>query len=172
MTRPVNEAAVRLAHVADQNGMWVHDVVRFEDLLQEADLDGKCVTRELVEEAHQLMMDGLGRLQRIIRKWNGDVNAQDNKDVNVVVLPRKKPVRAKGNVKPKIFGFSVTAVLRWMGANGWDFDDAAIAVETITVTKLSDVTIRLQLKAGRDGKRGAPADISPSQAKQLRAAAE
>lgn len=174
-TQP-NAVAVKLAHAADQEGLWAKDAARFEDVLVEYNIDPSNITDAIIREAHGLMMDGLARLQRMIRKMN--LEREGIKDVIIDVDNaeakidgRKKPQRKSGQKRVKLFGFSVTAVLRWMGANDWTFDDAAIAVETLTMTKVSDVTIRLQLKAGREGKRGAPANISKSQAKQLREAA-
>ena len=87
---------------------------------------------------------------------------------------KKKPVRVK------VFGYSVTSVLRWMGANGWEdrFEDAALAVCPLGDNyQISDWTIKLQLKAGAKmadpkdwntlNKKAKLAPITPDQAQQL-----
>ena len=74
--------------------------------------------------------------------WGG------SKEKKPLVPPKekKKPVRIK------VFGHPVTHVLKWMGANGWAdrFDDAALAICTVADNyKISDWTIKLQLRAGK-----------------------
>ncbi len=94
-------------------------------------------------------------------------------------VPESAPADpAKVNDKPKrqitraqIFGYPVTAVLRWMGVEGWSFADARAAINAFGAGGISDTTIRIQLPAGRKGDRGAPAPITKQQAAELKAAA-
>ncbi len=83
-------------------------------------------------------------------------------------IPNKSTKGTRKQVRAQVFGYSITAVLRWMGKEGWTFEDAAVVCATIGAAKIADVTIRLQLKAGKDGLRGPAAPITASQAKQLR----
>lgn len=81
-----------------------------------------------------------------------------------------------GSTQPKagrsqLFGFSATAVMRWMGANGWDFDKAWAAFAGMGVDDLSETTFKIQLRAGAKGERGEPAAVTAAQAKELEAAA-
>lgn len=78
--------------------------------------------------------------------------------------PKRQIVRAQ------IFGHAATAVIRWMGANGWTFDEARAALAEFGAAGISDTTVRIQLPAGKKGERGPAAPISEDQAKQLRAA--
>lgn len=79
------------------------------------------------------------------------------------------PVKTTRKVaRMQIMGHSATAVLRWMGKQGWGFEDAYLALSWEAPCPLADVTIRLQLKAGRDGERGPPAPITASQARTLK----
>ena len=111
--------------------------------------------------------------KRMYSEWYGRVvSGRATRKPTTTVKParvmKKKPVRAKA------FGYSVTAVLRWMGANGWHnrFEDAMIAICTISDNyEISDVTIRLQLKAGLEGKRGAAAPLTDAQGRALERAA-
>lgn len=65
-----------------------------------------------------------------------------------------------------LFGQSVTAVIRWMGKEGWTFAEAKEALERVKVS-IAEATIRAQLLAGRQGKRGAPAELSEKQVAEL-----
>ena len=68
------------------------------------------------------------------------------------IFPKKSPKEKKKPVRIKVFGHPVTHVLKWMGANGWAdrFDDAALAICTVADNyKISDWTIKLQLRAGK-----------------------
>lgn len=72
-----------------------------------------------------------------------------------------------GKPRTTIFGHPVTAVLRWMGKQGWTFDHAARAVSSFGAD-IAGGTIKIQLKAGRKGERGEPAAITPDQEKELK----
>jgi len=80
-----------------------------------------------------------------------------------------KTIEKRKICRAKIFNFPVTAVIRAMGAKGWDFTATLIAVTTLGAADISEVTVRLQLSAGRKGQRGTPADLSPSNWKTLKA---
>lgn len=109
----------------------------------------------------------VGEAERIWQGYQKPATRTAAVVAEVVAKPKRKstdkPVRAK------LLGYSITSVIRWMGAEGWEFDDV-VAVLTYgdDMVNLSDVTIRLQLKAGRDGSRGPAAPVTPAQAKQLR----
>lgn len=93
--------------------------------------------------------------------------------------PTKTPAKSTQqttNTAPKagrsqLFGYSATAVMRWMGANGWSFDKAMAAFTGMGVDDLSETTFKIQLRAGVKGERGDPAPVTDKQAKELEAAA-
>ncbi len=76
--------------------------------------------------------------------------------------PEKKP---RGSYD--LFGFPVTAVLRWMGKEGWTFHDARKVLDAYDLQEVADGTIRTQLGCGKRGERGEPAPLTPEQVKQL-----
>ena len=80
--------------------------------------------------------------------------------------PSERRGRAEGKKRTKLFEQPVTAVIRWMGADGWGFEDTKAVLKHFGVD-LADGTIRIQLKAGKNGERGAPASISPKQEREL-----
>ena len=166
MTNPTN--AQLLASLADSNGMWARDVVNFPLTLATAGLTQEDCSSEVIEEAHSIDRRALRQLQGRVSAHNAQFE-----EAPVVVEEFKPAAKRKATGKrAKIFGHSVTAVLRWMGKNDWSFDDAALAVEELGGKMIADVTVKIQLKAGKVGQRGAPANITPSQARQLRAAAQ
>ena len=71
---------------------------------------------------------------------------------------------AKSEDGKLVFGHKLTSVIRWMGKEGWKFDEARKAMDGLEIA-VADATIRCQLTAGKNGKRGNPAALSPAQAK-------
>jgi len=68
--------------------------------------------------------------------------------------------------RKRIFGFPITSVVRWMGKEGWTLDEARIAIRTLNCD-ITDSTLRTQLTAGKNGKRGEPAKLSISETEEL-----
>lgn len=65
-----------------------------------------------------------------------------------------------------LFGHSVTRVMKWMGKNDWQFHEAK-KVLTDRGFQIQESTIRGQLWCGKTGKYGDPAELKPSQIKEL-----
>jgi hypothetical protein len=66
-----------------------------------------------------------------------------------------------------LFGFPVSAVLRWMGKQGWTFGEARTVLNSLGLSAVADGTINAYLLAGRKGQRGDPADLLPADIQQL-----
>lgn len=60
-----------------------------------------------------------------------------------------------------------TAIVRWMGKEGFDFKQAKAALQNAGIT-VADATIKAQLAAGKKGLRGDPADLTPEQVSFLK----
>jgi hypothetical protein len=58
----------------------------------------------------------------------------------------------------ELFGFPVTAVLRFMGREGWTFADTRTALSKLGI-ECSDSTLRNQLRGGVKGDRGDPGRV-------------
>ncbi len=65
-----------------------------------------------------------------------------------------------------LFGHPVTAVIRWMGKNKFDFATARKALDDNGVA-CADATVKIQLRAGAKGERGEPAKITKEEAAKL-----
>lgn len=75
-----------------------------------------------------------------------------------------------GKQRVKVFGMSVTAVLRWMGADGWSMDKARKALTKLGLD-IGEQTITSQVYSGRDpdSPRGDVPELSKEQGEALRA---
>ena len=72
-----------------------------------------------------------------------------------------------GVSRSKIMGHTATSILRWLGHNGYAFDDAKKVCVAFKAEDMSDSTIRAQLSAGRKNKRGGPAKLSDDAIKTI-----
>ncbi len=70
----------------------------------------------------------------------------------------------KGGKRYDLFGYPITACIRWMASQAWSFEEARSALKELGL-EVSDSTIRAQLSGWK--KRGAPADLTEQQAEQL-----
>lgn len=70
----------------------------------------------------------------------------------------------------ELFGFPITAVLRWMGKNEWTKEEALKVVKHFKI-ECSPSTVGIQVKAGAKGERGEPANITAEQAGEMSAIA-
>ena len=74
---------------------------------------------------------------------------------------KKSPlIKPKGRKYGDLWGFKMTQVMRWMGKNGWDKKKATRCFESMGMDP-SPETINAQLRAGKKGERGKPADLKP-----------
>lgn len=69
--------------------------------------------------------------------------------------------------KGEMFGHAVTSVIRWMGKQGWTFEQAREALELHDCERVNDTTVKIQLAAGRKGDRGPAADLTEKQVSML-----
>lgn len=81
-------------------------------------------------------------------------------------IPAAQRAGAKGG-RYEVFGFPVTAVLRWMGKNDWKVKQARCVLDKMGLQAVATPTLQAQIGAGRNGQRGDPAALTPAQVKQL-----
>lgn len=80
---------------------------------------------------------------------------------------QEPPSKGKGGgTRISLFGFPVTAVIRWMGKDAWDYQDTKKALDKLQV-QVAEATIRAQLRAGVKGERGEPAKLSKADVQEL-----
>lgn len=81
--------------------------------------------------------------------------------------PKKTATR-----RAKIHGHSTTAILRWMGANGFTFEQARAALAHYgDANQISDVSVTMQVNDGSSGRFrfGTLVELTPAQAAELNA---
>lgn len=179
-TTTPNQTATILATVADSEGLHPMDVARFADLLAPFDLTPADVTPADITTASTMARSEMAAIRQRVNVLNGgqasDPVLSSTRRARPTATPTLAPKRKKTGKRAKIFGYAVTAVIRWCGANGWNLEDTALACLTLSGKDVSDVTLKLQLKAGAVGpennwnKRGAPADLTKAEIRQLKAA--
>ena len=160
-TAPMTTAQ-RLALAADRHSLWAKDAARFEDVRAEFDLAAEECTEDVIEEAERINRAKLRELQS---RLQGAV--ENAKTYQPATLTRRKPGK-----RATIFGYPATAVIRWMGKEGWDFEEAAIAIQSLTGKKVADATVRAALGHGRRGQRGEPAKLTAAQRRKVIAASK
>lgn len=173
MVRDITAALVTLA---DAEGMTPRGVSRHADLLAKADLTPGDITEGVLVDAYQRSIAATEALLRKARRHNdrfeGPVSDQEptaQADAGNVAVKVRKPVKRGKVTRGTIFGFAATAILRWMGAHNWEFEDAGVALAAYGLGSMSDSTIYIQLRAGKtgDATRGPVPELSKAQAKEL-----
>lgn len=115
-------------------------------------------TRVKIEAYADYLKDKSGELLKLIDKANKKLSKQID-----------ELAKEKENAPPattELFGHSVTAILKWMGKNSWEYDEAK-AVLIHHGFRLAESTIRGQLWCGRSGQFGKPAELEDDEVKQL-----
>lgn len=160
--------ARRLARLCDIYGMSAEQVVERTELLKEAGIYEERLTDDIIREANRLDRE----LMAAIRARIARVNAMQVR-LHPGTSQRDEPAAPSaqgggGDKRSKLFGYPITAVIRWMGQHEWEFKDAQFALEKLEID-VAPSTIRIQLRAGLvgDKSRGEPAALTPAQVKEL-----
>lgn len=174
-----------LADLASENVLRAVDIVRYAhecvidgvtyrsqwaEMLESVSLDPVDVALEDAEQADARIRLSLRALQERIsdyndRIWGSDVE-QDEQTDDIPV-----EYRSKESKRSKLYDHPITSIIRWMGKEGWKFDEAKAAFTRLDIS-VADGTIRTQLRSGVRGDRGEPAPLTEDQADKLYDAAE
>lgn len=150
----------------------LHGLVIHSELPQEDHADAHLLIQALYPDDH--FAEG--------QDWKNEFTRADARKVREIEEAKKKseekkyvapvgnqwgiPVEAAGG-KYRIFGFHVTSVIRWMGADAWTESDTRLALNRLGLKEVSNNTIKAQLRSGRDGSRGECAKLSLDQDEKL-----
>lgn len=187
---PAMTLGEKIAAAADREGMSEAAVVSFPDFVLAYGLEG-------ATDADILQAEGINRSRsRAITKGLAERNAavlkkrevapEEPEESEAAPKPKKKSKAVSSDptapekapkakpaapVKSKVLweGFAPTAVIRWMGKEGWSLEHSMAAIAGVGI-HLADATFKIQWKAGQKGERGEPAAITPALAKKLKAA--
>jgi len=151
-----------LADLAEHNGLNASAFVgREEDhwveMLEAVSIDPDMLNSDLAEMADARRA---AKLRHLIESLE-DQNKENEPAVEAppcVVDPSKQ--------SQNIFGHVPTAVIRWMGAEGWTTTQAVAVLESLDID-VAIGTIRAQLRGGVTGKRGAIPELTDNQVDTL-----
>lgn len=189
-------AGALICKAADKHGLYPKDVVLFPHILAKYGLTVKECTPAAVLIATQLdrfyntnsqqVVAGINRMSALVtlqRAWIASgldtVEAYlatvqpklpepvAQTPVTATIVASDQPGKAS-NRKGLIYGFPATAVLRWMGSEGWTREMAGKVLTHFGID-VSPATVQIQMKAGqtRDTTRGEPAKLTPGQANDI-----
>lgn len=101
----------------------------------------------------------------------GELKTTTNGKATVVANDEEKHITLgnKGGKRFDMFGHPITAVLRWMGKNGWTVPEARKALDSMGFAGVANPTLSAQIAAGKkpDNPRGEPAQLTEEQASKL-----
>jgi hypothetical protein len=180
MVRDITAALVALA---DKHGMTPKGVSRHADLLADVDLAPGDITKAVLLDATTRAQEETEALLRRGRRYQEELElahykawgveppakAEEQQEQASTAVKVRKPRTVGKVVRGQIFGLAATAILRWMGANGWNAEDAGVCLATYGLGAMSDSTIYIQLRAGKvgDATRGPVPTLTKAQAKEL-----
>lgn len=159
-----NVLSVKLVELANKYGMTPQGVSSHATLLEEKGLDPEDISPHVVLHANSIMRRDWERVTERVSEYNSRFEEK-------VVGEFDQPASVTTIKRSKLFGHPVTAVIRWMGAEDWDYDDAQKALLALNI-EMSESTIRAQLRAGKLAERGEPAELTDEQERQLYRAAK
>lgn len=167
----VELVAAGIARAADMFNVKVTSAAKNADYLRAVGVDPGNIPRGAVARAKQLHSGEPTDTQALLAATREEREAALEADTATSESQREHGPRGSGKVFDK---YSVTSVLRFMGKAGWkDTKAAHRAICSLSGDdNYSMTTVRLQMKAGRDGTRGEPATLTKKEQAQLKRAAK
>lgn len=166
--------ARRLARLCDIYSMRAVDVVLRPKLLAEAGLEDVPLPEAVVIEAQRLDREAAQAIRDRVERINALLaparSVPTRQESVKELLSNSMHSKAPGEKRSKIYGYPVTAVIRWMGKREWDVKESVRVLKALGVD-MAISTVRIQLRAGAvgDKTRGEPAALTPDQIKELNA---
>lgn len=157
-----HKLGANLARAANEAGMTPADVAQFPKLLKPFKLKPDKITPLIIHQANAIFNEHSAWLAKFEVDWNRRYGYSEE------FVKEDKP---ESRSRTSLYGYPITAVIRWMGTDCWDFEEARAAFKALNIP-VADATIRAQLRAGERGERGNPAPINSLQAKELYNAAK
>lgn len=134
-----------------------------EDMLDEVGLIPEDVTPVVLAHANRLLRESNEQIKNMTLDLGGTWNGIGRRSLAEEYLEEEKKATSK---RTKLFGYPITSILRWMGKEKWSFQEARNSMDALEVD-VADATIRAQLRAGKLGERGEPADLTEEQINSL-----
>ena len=161
--RPIE---IRLADAADYEGLTATDFATNPKLCKKHRIAHRLLTGAIIHKAAEHHCDRMSEMQATTKPKTDPLT--DNKEeliVNTKKATKKAPqpeqpeVLVRETVRELIFSqYAPTAVLRYMGSEGWDIADAIRVIGQLAT--VAEATAKIQVRAGAKGERGEPAPLS------------
>lgn len=162
-----HKLAAKLVRLADRFVMRPGDVVLHPNILAEAKLKQAKMTTRVVDIANSIERQWGLQLRMFLEEWPGN-KVEVPPPAPAVVAPVVRGGVPKPGKRTALLGRHATAVIRWMGVEGWSFEEAKRTLRRLGVP-VADATIRIQLRAGakKDADRGPPAELTTEEGNAL-----
>jgi hypothetical protein len=138
-------------------------------VLAVAGLEDVSLPEAVIAEAHRLDRELSDNIRARIDRINAFFAPPEPKRTSIPEAASGIVTLAKpGGKRVKIFGQSITAIIRWMGSKEWEYEDALRVLRHFGVDVVK-VTITSQLHIGKNGltRLGEPAKLTADQVKEL-----
>jgi hypothetical protein len=164
--RAGHKIAVKLAKKADSLGMTVDAFVKHDDLLDEIGLDQEDLSHGVITKARSIHHHHSESVAEWVKEENerrGYVSQEEQRKQELLKIEKVEQENSPGK-RAKIFGFPVTAVIRYLGAKGYSIIETKKFLKQADVD-VADTTISIQHRAGKVGDegRGPPAKLNKEQ---------
>jgi hypothetical protein len=121
--------------------------------------------KKKVHKYSDYLGDGTLTIGRLVRESEAKLSS------TLAAITRKRMTVAprtdgRGAVRLYVLGHPSSTVIRWMGREGWAFDDARAVVNGFGGAGITDNSIKVTLAGGRAG-RGRAAPLTPEQVAEL-----
>lgn len=155
--------AAMLADLADREGVTPAYTAGNAELLASVGLAPETVTPGVVASANRLFRKALDITLARAKPAQVQQTSKEQPDSSGQTVIEPKETRKV--CRAMLFGHSITAVIRRLGKEGWEYDDVYFLCGQTEVgaKELAPTTIRIQLAAGKKGERGEPAPLTSEQ---------
>ena len=138
-----HKVAAKLARIVDYRAVSIPYAAKNEDWLDEVGLDITDINPEVISSAQHILDKANQALRDKVHELDGTYNGI-GKRIKQEQKELKEQLSEKGT-RPKLFGHSVTAVIRAMAVGGFDFDMIKTVCKKMNVDA-ADNTIRTQIR--------------------------
>lgn len=171
--KALDPQAANLARLCEDSGLTPEGALSLgEETLDRYDLCLEDITPGVIHRAAGVMRELSSTIQLMVKARNANFGVNPPDFFEEKKQGHKESSNGDGKKRTKLFGHPVTAVIRWMGAEGdWDKKKAKQALDKLGCD-VADATINAQLRAGAKGERGDPAKLREDEANELYEALE
>lgn len=161
----------KLARLGGEVVLHPRDLPKWPDLLAREGLVPEQCTEKAILIAAGIDRRASANVDIWCREWNRKLmpDLPTPTPTGTSSGPVAKP--SSSSKRSKLFNYPVTAVIRWMGVEGWSRQRAEQVLKTLGLN-VAPATVYAQLRAGQTGERGEPAGLTDGEVDALYDAVE